>query len=384
VLRRELRRILERRALYALLVLVLPLLVFGVLHATFASAVPRDLPLVFLDEDRSALSRRLERAVDATASLAVAHHAVNLDEARRLVLQGRAYGVIVAPAGLQRDAARGEASPALALPNSAYLLPAAIVRRDARAAAGTLSSGVELRRRAGRGEPAVLARARLEPLPGDRRALHNPALNYSDFLLPPLFATVLHALVIVATVQAVGSELRDGTAGAWLDAAGGRLGFALAGKLLPLGTVYAIVGLLALGFLHGVASVPLRGSAFLLVASLLLLVAAGQAIAVLVTAWAANLRLASSAAAFYAGPALAFSGVTFPTIGMPVLARGWGALLPLTYQIRIGVEQGIRGAALSASLPDLAALAAFPVVALGLSWHRLSRVAREPRFWGRT
>ena len=59
----------------------------------------------------------------------------------------------------------------------------------------------------------------------------------------------------------------------------------------------------------------MRGSLALVALATLLFVLAYQAMGLLIVAFSANLRLASSAAAFYGGPAFAFTGVTFPTFG---------------------------------------------------------------------
>ena len=69
---------------------------------------------------------------------------------------------------------------------------------------------------------------------------------------------------------------------------------------------------------------------------------------------------------------------------MPWAARAWGALLPLTHDLRLTLEQTLRGTPASSSLGSLATLAVFVVVGLALAGLRLPAVTREARFWGRT
>jgi hypothetical protein len=104
---------------------------------------------------------------------------------------------------------------------------------------------------------------------------------------------------------------------------------------------------------------------------------------VLLAAGFANLRLATSTAAFIAAPAFAFCGLTFPTAAMPLQAKVWGAILPLTHYLGVLVDQVMRGAPASASLPKLAALAGFVLVLPVLSHYRLARVLGDERYWGR-
>lgn len=381
VLLREVRR-LGREPVAPGLLLASPLLAFGLLWAVFASAVPRDLPLAFVDQDGSAASRAVARAVDATPGLRLAWRVPDEGAARDLVLSGHAYGFVVAPEGLGRGLRRGQAPPVVALYNASLLLPASLVRRDLRSAVGTLSAGLEVRQRAARGD-GRLAPARFEPVRTDRHTLFNPALSYADFLLPALLPTVLQVFVLLSGVQALGSELRQGTAADWLATAGGRLSRAVAGKLAPYAAAHFVLAGAALSLLFRGLGVPLRGSTLAVVLGAVLLVLACLGLAVLLVAWTASLRFATSVAAFVAGPAFAFAGVTFPTASMPPLARAWSVLLPLTHFLRVLVDQGQRGAGLPVSASSLAALGLLAVLPPLLAWRRLGRACRDPLCWGR-
>jgi ABC-2 type transport system permease protein len=383
VLRRELRRILAR-PLEPLLLVVLPALALGFTWAIFSAGLPRDLPVAVVDLDHSRLSRQLARMIDATPTVRVAERPDQVQAAEELVLGGRVYAYVLLPEGLEREVKRGKAAPVVAYTNAQLLVPASLVRRDLLAATGTLSAGIKLRRLRAAGETEASARVRLEPVRADLHALFNPELNYVSYLFVALFPTLLHVFVLLAAVNSVGSELREGTAGEWLAAAGGSVPRALAGKLLPSTLAFLAVAGAAMAVLFGAAGVPQRGSLPLLLLGTLLFVLAYQAIGVLLVALFANLRLATSVAAFLASPAFAYAGITFPTMGMPPFARLWGALLPLTHYLELLVDQAMKGAPSSSSLAPLAALTAFAMASPLLGGRRLGRVLRDGRFWGRS
>jgi ABC-2 type transport system permease protein len=380
--RRETVRILERR-LYVVLLLVMPVGGFLLLWGLFARGVPRELPVALVDFDRSPLSRQLTRAIDALPSARVTTVTGDLGTARELVLEGRVYGYVVVPEHLERDVRRGAPQPVVAYTNTALLLPASLLRRDLRVAVGTLSAGIEVQAHRARGETEGQARESIEPVRTVAHTLYNPWLSYVPFLLAALYPTLVQLFALLAAVLAVGSEIRDGTAGAWLDSAGGSLVRALAGKLLPHVAVLSLVALFMNAVVFTWAGTPLRGSLGMLALGSVLLVLASLALGVLFVAWTANLRFATSVAAFCAGPAFAFAGVTFPTAGMPLPARIWSQLLPLTHFVRLLVDQGVRGVPPSRSLATLAALAAFAVLGTLAAWPRLGRIVRDPRYWGR-
>jgi ABC-2 type transport system permease protein len=382
VVRRELKRALA--SWYTLVLFaVLPLLSFAVLLAIFRSGVPRDLPVVVVDEDHSALSRQLTRMIDATPSMRVAAQAADVEEARGLILQNAAYAMVLLPADMERDVRRGEAPTVVAYYNAQLLLPSSLIRRDLRAAVATLSAGLEIRMREARGDTPRGALAHFEPIRLDSHTLFNPQLNYTYFLVTALLPAMLQIFITVGTVHVVGLELKHGTAGELLEAAGGNTALAIVGKLLPYTVWFALLALFMVALVFQGAGVPMRGSLELIVVSTMLFVLAYQAVAVLIVSWLANLRFATSVAAFYCTPAFAFIGVTFPALAMPVAARVWGAVLPLTHYVSVLFGQGLRGAPAASALPSMAALATFVVVGAGASSWRLPRVLRDPGCWGR-
>lgn len=383
VLRRELRRI-ARRPLEPLLLVVLPAVSLAFTWAIFSAGLPRELPVAVVDQDHSRLSRQLVRMIDATPTIRVAERPADPKAAEELILAGRVYAYVVLPPGLERDAKRGQSEPVVAYTNAQLLVPASLVRRDLLAATSTLSAGLKLRRLRAAGETDASARARVEPVRADVHALFNPPLNYVSYIFVALFPTLLHVFVLLAAVNSVGSEVREGTAGEWLDAAGGSVARALAGKLLPSTLSFLVVATAAMAVLFGVAGVPMRGSLALLLLGTLLFVLAYQAVGVLLVALFANLRFATSVAAFLASPAFAYAGITFPMMGMPPFARFWGHLLPLTHYLKLLVDQSMKGAPAPVSAPSVLALLAFVVLAPLAAWPRLRRVLREDRFWGRT
>ena len=380
--RREAQRLVASRHALVLLVL-LPLAGFSLATAIFWNRLPEELPVAVVDGDRSLLSRRLLRMLDAAKSIRVAGPYATSGEALDEVLAGRAYGVVSVPRHFERDVKRG-AAPKVALHYDALtMIPGSILKRDVRAVVGTLSAGVEIQARKALGETPDVAAARFEPVRSMRGALFNPGLDYLAFLVPALGPTLLSIFVLVGAVHALGVELREGTAGEWL-AAGGSATRAVAGTLLPQTLHFTALGLVATAVQFRLLGIPLRGSPLLIGLATLLFVLAYQAMGLLIVALTANLRFASSMAAFYGGPAFAFTGISFPTFGMPFAAKAWGALLPLTHYLELLLAQVMRGAPPSTALGPLAALAAFVFLAPPFALWRMGRLMRDPSYWGRT
>jgi ABC-2 type transport system permease protein len=382
VFAREWRRMLSER-FYPLFLLVLPLLSIAVLWAIFQQQVPREMPVVVCDEDHSALSREITRMIDATPSMRIVAAADDFAQGRRLIMARKAYALIRIPAGTEREVGRGMTAEIACFYNAQFILPGSLITRDLGQVVATLAQGIDIRRRQGQGEAGAAARVHAEPIRIDRHALFNPQLNYVYFLLTMLLPTMLQIFILITTVQAIGSELKEKTAPEWLAGAGFSTWRAVLGKLLPQTIHYVFLGMFMIILLFHWLAVPVRGILGMIAAGTVLFVLAYQAMGLFLAAWFANLRLATSAAAFYSAPAFAFTGVTFPMMAMPFLAQVWGGILPLTYYLRLLVGQAIRGIPARGALPECLVLLSFVVILPLVSLPRMGRVMRESRYWGR-
>ncbi len=382
VVRRELVRIFSHR-IYLLMVLFLPLVSFAVLAAIFSTGSPRHLPIAVYDADNTDFSRRLVRLLDAAPTLHVAQRVTDLKEGKALILSGGSYALVVLPKGLERDRFRGQGAQVTSFYNNQSMTAGSIVNRGIRDTLKAVSAELDQQSRQQRGEMKTAATVHAEPIIVESRALFNPYLNYLYFLAGALMPTMLQIFIIVVTVYAVGVEMKEGSAREWLDTAGGSPWQAVAGKLAPYTAGFLFVGLLMNSYLFLWLKLPLRGSVTLIAMATVLLVLSYQAVALLIVAATANLRISLSTAAIYAAPAFAFAGITFPVMAMPLSGKIWGALLPLSYYLIILLDQGMRGAPVSVSLPALAAMCGFAIVIPILVVPRLGRLMADEQQWGK-
>lgn len=382
VVHRELGRMADT-PFYVLGMVVFPIVSAVLIVAIFGSGIVRDLPVSLVDHDRSPLSGRLARMLDATPGLRLAHDDPDVPTAQTRVLRGESYGVIIMPLNFAREVTRGGAPRVTVFYNAQYLLPASTIRKDAMAAISTLSASIEAGRRTAGGQHPGSVGGLVEPVSVDVHTLGNPALSYVPYLVTGVLPSLFQIFVMVMAVHAFGSELKDGTAGMWLQAAGGRAWVAIAGKLLPYAVYFSVLGLAMLGGLFWWMGIPLQGNLPTVAGATVLFALAYLAMGFAAVALTGNLRLATSLAAFYSVPAFAFAGLTFPVWGMPIAGQAWSSLLPLTHYLALVVNLALRGSPLQAAGPPLLALAAFAVVPwVTLGW-RMASLARDPHAWGR-
>lgn len=361
----------------------LPLAVGLLVLWIFSAGVARDLPIVVIDEDHSALSRQLLRSLDASPGLRIAAQADRWDEALPLLRQRLAYGVVQVPAGTAHLIQTGQSAAVNVWVNGQFQAHAGALGRDVRAVVGTLSAGIELAAREKRGAAPAVARAQMEPIRLRSATVFNEAGSYEGFLVLALLPAVAQVFMTLAAVSAVGRELKAGSVADWLASAGGRWPAALAGKLLPALLAFALLEAL---FVAGLAARgwPVLGSLPMLGAGLAALLLAQIGLGLLLVGVTLNFRNALSGAAFLTAPAFAFCGQGFPLQAMPTLARGWAEALPLTHYLQLQTRHWLAGAPAAYGWGELAALALIAAVAGGLGAWRLAQRAADPAAWGRS
>lgn len=357
VFRREVRRIMRRPGLL-FLVLVFPLLVFFCLAAIFRGGVPTDLPIVVIDHDRTTISRQIISQIDATAEVAVAYRVNDLASARALVVDGSAYGALLLPANLERDARAGRQPEIVIFYNNQFMTPGSIVARAMQTAASTVSSAIAVSARMAHGEPRHRAVEAANPIPLQQSPLFNPGLDYTHFLLAALLPAALQIFIAASTVYTVTLERQIAGGLGRIERLGGGIAPAMIGKLLPYTIAYTAILLLGDAVLVHIYGTPFMGNGWLYLGASLLFVLAYQFSGALFAVVAGDVVRALGFAGLYTAPAFGFAGVSFPRIAMNGFAYGWSAILPLTWYLQIRVDQMLRAAPLQSSLPALGYLCA--------------------------
>lgn len=73
----------------------------------YTNETVHEVPAAVVDDSRSSLSREYLRLVDAGADLSIVSHCSDMEEAKTLLKNGKAYGIIYIPESFSRDIAKG-------------------------------------------------------------------------------------------------------------------------------------------------------------------------------------------------------------------------------------------------------------------------------------
>ena len=364
-------RWLMRDRLASLLVFGVPALAFTILIAAFSNPVIRGLRTVVIDDDRTQSSRKLIEVVAASPSLRVAERTEDLSAAARALRSGNAIAAVHIPANFERDLTAGRRPQIVAFYNQEQLTAAGVAAQGLR---DVLLAAAHSVAPASRAAPAA---PRLGTLGVENIVLVNPERNYAQFLLRSLLPTVLHIVITLSAGYAVGSEFRKRSMRAWLACAGGNPIVAIAGKLLPLFVIFAVMMLSVALIIEGLYGVVFRGDVVMMAAAAALFVIGYLSLGALLQLVTQNLLTGLSATGIIVSPAFGFAGVGFPVLGMNAFSQVYAALLPLRWYESILFGQAARGVPVTDSAPGFAALAGLAVLYLVLSVYRLNAIRKR-------
>ena len=334
VVRRELHRMASRR-IYGVACIGLPLFSLVFMATIFGNGQMENLPVGVVDADYTSASRSIVRMVDATPALRVTHCYANEAEAEEAVQRKEIYGYLLIPSGFAERVGNNQEASLVYCYHNAMLS----VGEELHATFETLLKQTSVTpivtEAVALGEEEATVVSFLMPVSEEEYVSYNSSRNYVIYLSQPFFFIFLQVLLLLVTVYALGSESKFGTSGEWLQAAHGRIGVAVLGKLLPYTFLFAMMGMLANSVFFGWMQLPLSCSLWTLNVVTVLFLCATQALALTLYAVFPVMSLVISVVSMIGSLGATLSGVTFPVAFMDTPVYAASFLFPVRHFMEV-------------------------------------------------
>lgn len=319
------------------LVVWLPAILFLTMWAIFATGIARNLPVGVVDLDHSQMSRQLTRYIDASPSMAVTRQFTDDHTASAAMRANDIYAMVVIPDNYEKDVKLGETPQITTFYNGQFILIGKLINAAMLQVEGTYNAGVEAMRNMSSGSPVPLqALGQAVPIQAQITPLFNSNSHYGQFLVSAIIPSIWQILIVATTVLAIAHEARGQGLWRWLAQTPCQK---LLGKLLAYSGLFLIQGILFLWWMYVVLDWPMHGHWGLLIFAQVLMVFACQSMGSLIYFVAMEIPRAMSFVAAYTAPAFAFMGITFPAADMPIIAKVWRGLLPVSHYIDVQLQQ---------------------------------------------
>jgi ABC-2 type transport system permease protein len=325
----------------------------------------RHIRLAVQDNDRSTTSRELISAFVHSGYFDMVDEPLSDEEITQVIDRDRARAVLVIPARFGADAASGRPTQVQLIVNGDNANTATTVVGYATGLVATLSSRYELVARAGSAAGPALA---LEP-----RIWYNPELRSTLFLVPGLIAYIAMLTAVVSTALSIVREKEVGTMEQVRMAPIGPVAFVL-GKTAPYFLISLMSSMSVVVLSMAMFDMPMRGSWLVLFGSVSLFLVGALGFGLLISTVAETQQVAFQLALLTSYlPTLMLSGFIFPITSMPEALQVITHIVPARYFLVALRAIVLKGVGPSMFWADLAALAVFAVVILGLASLRLRR-----------
>jgi ABC-2 type transport system permease protein len=188
-------------------------LLYSVLYPLpYKNEIATNIPVAVVDQDGSALSRRIGRYVGANPRLHLIATYPDVEAARRALVGGRILGALILPRNLERDVTRRHQAHAIAFGNGAYFLVNKTVLTAFYSSVLAVSAGIDVRYRLTAGASQAQARAQRDPLAFDARPLFNPQEGYANYVVPAVSILIVHQTIVIGVGMFLGTRRERRTA----------------------------------------------------------------------------------------------------------------------------------------------------------------------------
>jgi ABC-2 type transport system permease protein len=360
MVRKELLELRQDPRLFGLIIIapIMQLVMLGYAATTDV----HDVPMVVVDQDRSAVSRDLISRFDASQNFVVVDALASIAGVAPYLDTGRAWMAMVIPAGYGARIVERH-------PVAVQVVADGTDANSTNVALGYAGSLVAAYARG-----LAASRGDGEPLIGvDIRVWFNPQLESRHFMVPGILALVLLVVTTNLSSMAIVREKELGTL-EQLNVTPIARWEVIAGKLLPYAALGMVDVLLVVAVAVGWFEVPLRGSLTLLLLMCLVYLLTTLGLGLFVSTISATQQQAMMTASFFfLLPMVFLSGFVFPIENMPEAIQPVTYLIPLRYFLEILRGIFLKGVGLEVLWGQALALFAWGATILVLATVRSSK-----------
>lgn len=334
-----------------LIFFVLVPLVYPLIYAfIYTNETIREVPAVVVDHSHSALSREYLRKVDASPEVDIVSHCADMEEARLMLKDRLAYGIIYIPAEFSDNIARGKQTQvSLFCDMSGLLYYKALLNANTSV---SLDMNADIKVQRAGNSTHRQDEITIYPIRYKDVALFNPTNGFAAFLIPAVL------MLIIQQTLLLGIGLSAGTArehNRFRDLVpinrhyNGTLRIVL-GKGLSYFMVYALVSVYVLCVVPRLFSLIQIGQPGVLALFTLPYLAACIFFAMTASIAIRNRETCMLIFVFTSVPLLFLSGISWPGAAMPEFWRYFSYLFPSTF----GINGFVRINSMGASLDEVA------------------------------
>ncbi len=312
--------------------IIVPLL-YPLLYAyLYGREVVREVPVVVVDECRSATSREFLRKSDATPDLKIVSYCSDIEEARNLIHRHKAYGLIHIPAEFERTLTEGRQATINLYCDMSGLLYYKAMLSGCTIVSLDMNRDIQMERLSGLSdwEKDVMTM----PIQNEYVTMFNPANGFQAFLIPAILVLLLQQTLVLGVAMLAGTEAERRRAGSLI------LGHeydnpmtVLCGKAIAYLLVYGFTATYVLCFVPWLFHMPQLWQLPTLIAFVIPFLLSSIFFAMCISFFVRDRESCFLLFVFVSVPLIFMSGISWPSSNMPAFWKVLAQIFPSTHGI---------------------------------------------------
>ena len=312
--------------------IIVPLL-YPLLYAyLYGGEVVREVPVVVVDECRSATSREFLRKSDATPDLKIISYCADMEEARNLMYRHKAYGLIHIPAEFESTLVSGRQATVNLYCDMSGLLYYKAMLSGCTMVSLEMNRDIQMTRLSGLSdrEKEVMTM----PIENEYVTMFNPANGFQSFIIPAILILLLQQTLVLGVSMLAGTEAERRRAGVLI------LGHeydnpitVLGGKALAYLLVYGFTATYVLCLVPWMFDMPQLWQLPTLIAFILPFLLSSIFFAMCISFFVRDRESCFLLFVFVSVPLIFMSGISWPSSNMPAFWKVWAQCFPATHGI---------------------------------------------------
>ena len=309
--------------------LIVPLL-YPLLYAyLYGREVVREVPVVVVDECRSATSREFLRKTDATPDLKIISYCSDMEEARNLMHRHKAYGLIHIPSEFESTLADGRQATVNLYCDMSGLLYYKALLSGCTMVSLDMNRNIQMERLSGLSDWEK--EVQTMPIDNEYVTMFNPVNGFQAFLIPAVLILVLQQTLVLGICMLAGTERERRHKGELILGESYRNPITvLGGKGLAYLLVYGFTATYVLCFVPWLFNMPQLWQLPTLVAFVVPFLLASIFFGITLSFFVKDRESCFLLFVFVSVPLIFMSGISWPTSNMPDFWRHFAMLFPST------------------------------------------------------
>ncbi len=319
--------ILEYR-FFCIIWVILPPFMGTLAYSIFFHSIPTDLPIGLVDNDKSSLSRNLQFYIESLPAVEIEKQYNSLHEAKIDLNQGKIYGIVVIPYDFQSHVRKGISVNIGVYYNAQFVLIGKSVNSGLLQAITTFNAVSSVGKNLAKDANMNIAKAKAMPIIPKIEGLFNPRNDYAQFLLTLMLPCMWQILIAVGMLNLINK-------------------FPLSIKELLikffLNVFISIFWGAIMLAVFGALGYPREGNMMIVLLGMFVLSGAISGIVICFQSILTHSAKTISVIAAYTAPSLAFAGITYPQNSMEIFASFWSQIMPISYFMKLYLQQANYG-----------------------------------------